>query len=567
MAVLLAGALLLPVVACSGPIGGDDGPVGAGESIPAGTEPGPGEGPDARTGSGPDAAPDTPPLPASLTDQLPRWSACGPPDVLQGGGPAPSPPPDGTAWECARLTVPVDWTDPTGETIGLALIRIGALPDDSTPRVGSLVFNFGGPGGSAVASLPGFEHRFTGLRAGFDLVGMDPRGVGASAGVVCLDDTAVDRNLREVGFPRDAAGEEEWLRAREEYAAGCAERAGGLLPHLTTANTARDLDLLRHVLGDSGLHYYGASYGSKLGAVYAGLFPERVGRMVLDSVVDPGRSVVERSLGQTEGFQRALEVFLADCAGRADCPTGTHPGEGARVVGDLLEGLADRPLPTADGRPLTQRLALHGVIGSLYSDTGRTRLRAALGRALAGDGTGLLEAADRYLGRDGEGRYRNLHAANTAVNCADFASRPGPAEVRRYRAEFLAASPVLGPYLVWDLTACHGWPVVSERDQPEVHAPGARPILLVGTTGDPATPYEGAERMREALGDGTGILLTLEGEGHGAYTGGDPCVVTAVDAHLLSGATPPDGTVCERTRWPPDPGPGGEESTYRRERP
>ncbi|MBB0229660.1 alpha/beta fold hydrolase [Streptomyces calidiresistens] len=467
--------------------------------------------------------------------------------MLQGGGPAPSPPPDGATWECADLTVPVDWADPAGRTIELALIRIDRRGDGTTPRIGSLVFNFGGPGGSAVASLPAFEPRFTGLRAGFDLVGMDPRGVGASSGVVCLDDAGVDRELREVGFPRDTAGEEEWLRSREAYAAACAERAGGLLPHLTTVATARDLDLLRHVLGDSRLHYYGASYGTKLGAVYAALFPDRVGRMVLDSPVDPGRDLVERSLGQAEGFQRALEVFLAECAGREDCPTGGHPGEGARLVGDLLDGLADRPLPTADGRPLTQRLAVHGVIGSLYSESGRARLRAALERALAGDGTGLLEAADRYLGRNAEGRYRNLHAANTAVNCADFASRPGPAEVRRYRAEFLAASPVLGPYLVWDLTACHGWPVVSDRDQPEVHAPGARSILLVGTTGDPATPYAGAERMREALGDGVGVLLTLEGEGHGAYTAGNRCVVAAVDAHLLSGATPRDGTVCERT--------------------
>jgi hypothetical protein len=195
---------------------------------------------------------------------------------------------------------------------------------------------------------------------------------------------------------------------------------------------------------------------------------------------------------------------------------------------------------------LTQSLAVTGIIGSLYSPQGWERLTGGLREAAeGGTGTQLLAAADRYNGRDSQGRYRNLHDANTAINCADFASRPDLDAVRAGLPDFTAAAPVLGRYLVWELLSCAGWPAHAEQDQPAVVAEGARPILLVGTTGDPATPYRGAEQMRRALGDGVGVLLTYDGEGHGAYTGGNRCVVEAVNAHLLSGATPQDGTMCD----------------------
>ncbi|NJP68297.1 alpha/beta hydrolase [Streptomyces spiramenti] len=489
----------------------------------------------------PPEAPSLPPLPAGLLDQQPDWRPCPAPTEAQGGGAAP-----GDGWQCAGLTVPVDYSAPEGRTMELALVRSRAEGDR---RIGSLVLNFGGPGGSGVATLPRLEQRFTSLAGAFDLVSMDPRGVGASDGVVCFTGEERDAMLAGISHPRGAdgaAGEDAYLDDRLAYAERCAQEAGDLLPHLTTANTARDLDVLREVLGEPRLHYYGASYGTKLGAVHAALFPDRVGRVVLDSVVDPTVDVVGRALGQTAGFQQALDAYLTDCAAAGDCPAGDDPARAHLFLGELLDSLADRPLPTAGGRQLTQNLAVTGVIGSLYSEGSWPRLTRALREAhTEGRGDLLLAAADRYNGRGQQGGYRNLHDANVAVNCADFATRPDLATVREQRAAFEEASPVLGRFLVWELLGCAGWPVVSEQDQPAVAVEGtSRTILLVAVTGDPATPYRGAERMREALGEGTAALLTLDGEGHGAYTGGDPCVTAAVDAHLLTGKTPADGTTC-----------------------
>ncbi|MDB1086855.1 alpha/beta hydrolase [Streptomyces sp. ACA25] len=480
--------------------------------------------------------------PAVFTEQTLDWAECGAPTPLQGSGPAP-----GGPWRCAELTVPLDHSRPEGETLGIALIRAEAT--GSRSRVGSLVFNFGGPGGSGVAALPRMGERFDRLREAYDLVSFDPRGVGESAGVICLDDEELDAATQDSdrSHPRTPAQEAAFLDRKQEYAAACRANAGDLLPHLTTVATARDLDLLRHVLGDSKLHYYGASYGTKLGGVYAGLFPERVGRTVFDSVVDPTSDLVGRSLAHTAGFQLALDNYFTDCAERygPDCPTGSGPAQGNEILAGLLAGLDREPLPTGSGRELTQSLAVTGVLASLYSENLWPVLTEALRQALdRRDGGQLLAAADRYNGRDQLGRYRNLHSANTAINCADFASRPGIEDVHRHRPEFAEISPVFGEYLVWNLLSCTAWPVTGERDQPHVRAPGARPILLIATTGDPATPYAGAERMQQELGEDVGVLLTYDGDGHGAFSSGNACVRTAVHAHLLSGATPEDGMIC-----------------------
>ncbi|WP_326600688.1 alpha/beta hydrolase [Streptomyces sp. NBC_01803] len=529
-AAALAAALALAAGACSGGGPSDDGP---------GRSPTPG-----RTGDigGADARTGPPELPAEFTDQRPAWETCAAPTPVQGTGPAPGP-----DWECATLTVPLDYAHPDdGETIGIALIRTRSAP--RTNRVGSLVFNFGGPGGSGVATLPRVADRYTRLRDGFDLVSFDPRGVGESEGVVCRTGPELDAAAQEDdGPPAGPAEERELLADSRAYAEDCEERAGRLLPHLTTENTARDLDLLRAGLGDDQLHYFGVSYGTKLGAVYAHHFPQHVGRTVLDAVVDPTRDLVQRALLQTEGFQLALDGYLADCVTEADCPTGPATGDPAHAaLTALLDDLRERPLPTATGRDLTQGLAVTALLALLYSEDSWPFLTQGLTQALD-DGRGdlLLAAAEQYNGRDDEGRYRNLQAANNAVTCADFASRPTLETVHDNEAAFAAASPVFGPHLVWSLLSCASWPVTGERDRPEVSVDGARVILLLATTGDPATPYAGAGRMREAMGGpGAAALLTYEGEGHGAYSSGDACVTAAVDAHLLSGATPADGTVC-----------------------
>ncbi|MEO3750217.1 alpha/beta hydrolase [Streptomyces sp. B6B3] len=502
--------------------------------------------------NGPEPAGGTelPEPPAEFTGQDLDWGECGRPTIRQGSGPAPEPLPDGTPWECATLTVPLDYAhpDPEGETIDLALIRAAAAP--GREHLGSLVFNFGGPGGSGVAALPRSGDDYAALHEGYDLVSFDPRGVGESDGVVCLDGAEIDRSgQQDDGPPETPAQEQAYLVDAREYAAACEARAGDLLPHMTTEYAARDLDLLRQALGDRHLNYFGISYGTKLGGVYAHLFPERVGRTVFDAVVDPTRDVVERALLQTEGFQLALDNYLDDCAAReGPCPAG---GSGAgpaayQRLNALLDALGDRPLPTDTDRELTQGLAVTGMLGLLYSQGSWEYLTSAL-LQMRDEGRGdlLLAAAENYNGRDDAGHYRNVHAANRAVNCADFASRPTLATVHEQRDAFVAASPVFGPHLLWGLLSCTNWPVTGEQDQPEVSAAdAAQPILLLATTGDPATPYVGAERMREELGEGVGVLLTYDGEGHGAYGDGDTCVTEAVDAHLLAGTLPDDGTVC-----------------------
>ncbi|GAB3127994.1 alpha/beta fold hydrolase [Streptomyces calidiresistens] len=516
---------------------------------------------------------DYPGLPESLARQSLEWTACPEPSVEQGGGEAPGELPDGTPWQCSTLTVPLDWDDTGGETIEIALIRAVSTAD-ADARIGSLVFNFGGPGSSGVYTLPQAAENYEDLRAGYDLVSFDPRGVGNSAGVVCVDGEQRDRMAQELGGPPRDAGEEALMAELDaEYIAGCEEAAGDLLPHLTTASAARDLDLLRHVLGDGQLHYFGISYGTELGATHASLFPANVGRAVLDAVVDPTTEPTEAGLHQAAGFQLALENWMAHCAAEegADCPVGTDAEEGSAVIADFLDGLRDRPLPGDGDRLLTADLALTGIILTLYDEEFWPYLTLALDTALNdGEGQLLLAFADLYNGRDEQGRYSNQNDAFTAITCADAPGGPGIEAVEEYREEFLEASPAFGDLMVWSVTGCEGWPVpvggagdAGDDGEPgpgaddttddtagrgdnrvDIDAEGAREILLIGTTGDPATPYEGAERMRDALGEGVGVLITREGEGHGAYAMGNECVDEAVNDYLLSGLIPQDGLVC-----------------------
>ncbi|WP_443033419.1 alpha/beta hydrolase [Streptomyces sp. ACA25] len=487
-----------------------------------------------------------PGVPDDLAQQRLEWESCGAPTELQGEGQPPGELDDGTPWQCAELTVPLDWSEPGGDTIDLALIRAESSSRDGN-RVGSLVFNFGGPGASGVFTMPLVSEDYASLRTGFDLVSFDPRGVGESAGVVCFDGEQQDAVDQEHGsLPQTPEDEAALEKLDEQYIAACEENSGDVLPHVTTTNTARDLDLLRHVLGDTKLHYFGISYGTELGGVYANLFPERVGRAVLDAVVDPTGNLLEQSLQQAEGFQLALENYMADCAGQdpEGCPTGSGPEEGNEILAGLLAGLAEEPLPTEDDRDLTQTLAVTGIAAALYSEETWPYLTTALELALEGRGDVLLLFADAYNGRGDDGTYSNQNAAHVAIRCADSSAGLDRTAVDEHRDEFLAASPVFGEFLVWSLTGCDGWPVEGESDNPEVSAEGSSEILLIATTGDPATPYAGAERMQQELGEGVGILLTYDGEGHGAYNGTDPCITEAVDEYLLAGMVPKDGLVC-----------------------
>ncbi|MFI0999154.1 alpha/beta hydrolase [Streptomyces galbus] len=470
-------------------------------------------------------SPATTALPASLTGQKLHWGRC--------GSTADSPAP-GREWQCTKLRTPLDWSAPDGPTIDLALVRAKASGGE---RIGSLLFNFGGPGGSGVSGLPGFASTVSSLRERYDLVSWDPRGVGASEGVRCRSDKQIQAAESVDATPDTPAEEQAYLADATAFGKGCQKAAGPLLAHVSTTDTARDMDLMRQVLGDAKTHYFGISYGTELGGVYAHLFPQHVGRVVLDAVVDPTADTVGHAENQALGFQRALDDYLKS--------TGQDPEKGTRKIAALLDRIDARPLPTSSGRKLTQTLAVTGIVLPLYSESGWPTLTSALDAAEKGDGSRLLELADAYNERDASGTYGTAAHAQRVISCLDDKQRPTLQETKAALARFEKISPVFGDFLGWDTAGwCHDWPVAGQFDTPEVSAPGAAPILLVGNTGDPATPYEGARRMADELGKGVGVLLTWKGEGHVAYGRGSSCVDAAVDAYLLRGTVPKDGTVC-----------------------
>ncbi|MFF2507293.1 alpha/beta hydrolase [Streptomyces sp. NPDC058067] len=467
-----------------------------------------------------------PALPAALTSQRLDWGRC------KAGDDSPAP---GSDWRCATLKAPLDYAKPDGETIGVALIR--AKYTGKGGRSGSLLFNFGGPGGSGVSLLPAFAPQYAKLRERYDLVSFDPRGVGGSEGVRCRGDKAIQAAESVDLTPDTPAEERAYFKDAADFGAGCARQAGKLLRHVSTDDTARDLDLMRQVLGDDKLHYMGVSYGTQLGGVYAHLFPRRVGRLVLDAVVDPAADSVGHSLNQTRGFQRALDNYLKS--------TGQDPDRGTRKIAALLKRLDAKPLPGTGGRVLNQSLATIGITVTLYSRSSWPALTSGLEAAEKGDGTQLLALADTYNERNPAGHYGSQSHAQRAISCLDDKERPTPAEARKRLASFRAVSPVFGEFMAWDTAGwCHDWPVPGQYTTPEVSAPGAAPILVVGNTGDPATPYEGARRMADELGKGVGVELTWKGEGHGAYGSGSGCVDSTVNGYLLEGRIPRDGKVC-----------------------
>ncbi|MFC7304987.1 alpha/beta hydrolase [Streptomyces monticola] len=512
---LIAATALLLTAACTGGTGNGTGTHDRADARPKDAAPG---------GKAP-----APELPASLTGQEPDWTVCPEPSAAQGGGDAP-----GKGWECATLKAPVDYLKPGGRTLDVALIRKKAT--DPERRIGSLVFNFGGPGESGVTGLPAFADEYTHLGSRYDLVSFDPRGVGNTIPVSCGDEDETD-----------AAA----------YVEACEKNSGAVLGQVSTSRTARDMDLLREALGDKKLHYFGISYGTELGGVYAHLFPKNVGRMALDAVVDPTQDDTERALAEAEGFERALAHFMKDCAARnASCPTGPDPAKGGERVRALLERLEKKPVRTDDGREVNSDTALLGITNTLYSGKdGWESLAAALGEVQRdGTGDGLLEMADDYTGggaRTSVGvtpraaaQPGNSDAALTAISCADSDQRLDYDEIDALVPRFEKASPIFGETSALALYTCTDWPVAGERTTPDVSAEGAPPILVIGNTGDPATPFEGSKRMAGQLGEGVGIHLTVEGEGHGTY-GVSSCATRTTDAYLIDGKIPSDGKVCK----------------------
>ncbi|WP_148573771.1 alpha/beta hydrolase [Nocardioides caldifontis] len=443
--------------------------------------------------------------------------------------------------ECTEVEVPIDYEDPFGESITLSVLRVPATDQDA--RVGSLLVNPGGPGGSGVDYAASAEVFFGDrVRAAFDIVGFDPRGVGESTPVDCVSDQALDEYVASDPDPESTQEAEEVLDGLRRMGQGCLDMSGNLARHMSTEEAARDMDVLRAVLGQEQLAYFGASYGTYLGAWYADLFPDRVGRMVLDGAIDPQAGEVEASLIQAEGFETALRAYIGACVDGGDCFLGDTVDEGAERIQQFLEELDASPIPGSGDRQLTEGLAVLGIWAPLYNESSWPSLDEALKTGFAGDGRFLMLLADAYVSRGPEGYVNNSTEALYAVNCSDPGEDISLADAEKEIERFEEVSPTFGRGFAYGLAACSAWPVDGPTEQEPLDAPGSEPIMVVGTSRDPATPLRWAEALADQLD--SAVLVRRDGDGHTGYNAGNDCVDEAVEAYLVSGTVPPDTVDC-----------------------
>lgn len=486
-----------------------------------------------------ESAPDTGPARGpNVPGTQASWRPC--PEVpreLVGRGAA------GMTYECTSIAVPRDWSQPqAGETYEVALIRVRSATQQN--RIGSLVLNPGGPGASGIetAVFLSFGPRLGGLPKQvtdrFDIVGFDPRGVGRSAPVKCISDADQDATFAAPPDPASEAEFAEVVALNKKIGDECGRKYADRLSTFSTEQAARDMDAIRAAVGDPKLTYLGYSYGTLLGATYAQLFPRNIRALVLDGAVDPKQDLIAGAETQAAGFERAFTNFTNWCARTAaQCPIAP---DARGALTDALAKAEASPVRGDDGRDATPGWIFLGLVSSLYTESGWPALAKALDTLQAGDAKGIFDLADAYARRTPEGRYTNLFDANLAVNCADATGVPEVADVRRLQGEWRAKYPLFGASLAVGLLPCVFWP--AERDPyPTGAAAGAPPILVVGTTGDPATPYENTARLATMLG--TGEVLTWEGEGHTAYPN-TACITGAVDAYLIDLTVPREGLRC-----------------------
>ena len=452
-----------------------------------------------------------------------------------------------TGFTCAKVKVPLDYDNPGGQTIEIAVKKRAAGGDS----IGSLFVNPGGPGGSGIDLVDEAGSYFSKkLTSSYDVVGFDPRGVGASTAVDCLTDAELDAEragANDPATPSASAAEERAQKMGE----ACTSKTStsGLLDHIDTISVARDLDILRAVDGQQALTYLGYSYGTYLGATYAELFPANTGRLVLDGAVDPSLSAEELALGQAKGFEASLRAYVESCqSSKLGCPLSGDVDSGVSQVREFLESTKTAPVPTSDSkRPLTYDLAVYGVLGSMYQTQAWPSLTLGLSQAMGKegkpDGSALLKLADLVSFRESDGTYSNNGAeALMAVNCLDYPVQGDNASWEKNAKAIKETSPTFGSQLLYPDAYCQGWGHTSSRKREKITASGSAPILVVGTTGDPATPYAWSESLADQLESGQ--LMTWKGDGHTAYGRSNDCVKKAVDTYLLNGTMPDKGLTC-----------------------
>jgi pimeloyl-ACP methyl ester carboxylesterase len=465
---------------------------------------------------------------AKFYDQRVNWSSCGKKIM------------------CGHVLVPTDWSAPAKGSLSLAVAY--RIADDAKP-LGSVIFNPGGPGASGYDwILHSAEYLGTAnLRGHYNMVGFDPRGVGSSEPKVkCFDPAETDVLLYgDNGFPLGSPQDLKATRAMlSKFASACVKNTGPAIAHLDTVSAAKDMDVIRAALGDSKINYLGYSYGSLLGETYAALFPKGIRRMVIDGVIDPTVSDEQQSVTQLKGFDQALRNYLADCLSSSDCPFKGSVTQALAKIKTFLRGLETKPLPTKDGRELTIAAANTGLIMPLYSQDYWPQLSQAFTEAFDGDGSTFIALADSYNDREANGKYSsNLMEANIAISCLDSKQPSDSASMARQNSRMLAASPTLGRYWQFGALTCAVWPFPTVGHPKDYSAKGSVPILVVGTTGDPATPYSQAVSVANKV-LANGHLVTYNGEGHTAYGRSNECVSNAVDNYFIKGIVPASDPQC-----------------------
>jgi pimeloyl-ACP methyl ester carboxylesterase len=479
----------------------------------------------APSGSAPASSGSPSPSAAAVKVPLARWTDCG------------------KGFLCAEVHVAKDYRAPSKGVLNLSLIKLVATEPDE--RIGSLLVNPGGPGGSGVDFVrdgAGAGVFSAALRKRFDIVGFDPRGVNSSSAIRCIDN--LDPRARLDPSPDTAAELKALVDSSRSYAAECGKRSDATLPYLSTDAVARDLDTLRAAVGDDKLSYLGYSYGTLIGSTYADLFPDHIRAMVLDGAIDPGLDLEHLRSGQAKAFETALSHFLEDCARKSSCAF-HEGGRSVQVFDSLMASIERKPLPATRlvyTRNAGPSVAWYSVLAALYSKLSWPALAASLESARRGDGTLMVLIADPFRGRKANGTYSNLQDAYTANTCLDFAA---PKDVKVYTGwadKLKATAPHFAGLMAYNDLPCAFWPVPAQRTPKAVKAAGAPPIVVVGSTGDPATPYPWAVALAKQLE--SGVLITRTGEGHTGYQA-SLCVQRAVDAYLLDLKAPADGLKCK----------------------
>ena len=442
--------------------------------------------------------------------------------------------------DCTTFEVPLDYADPQGDRVELAMTKVRARGES----IGSLFVNPGGPGGSAFEYAKAADYIVSDqIRESFDVVGVDPRGVGQSDTIRCLTDEQLDAQISADGSPDTELEESRLILDAGFIGQACKNENNPLIAHMSTVEVAKDMDIARALVGDPVMNLLGKSYGTAIGTTYIGLFPDRVGRMVLDGVLPTYLNQLELTQAQAQEFEVLLRYFVTDCLEQEDCPLTGSVDQGVQQIQQFLKGLDSNPLIGENQRELTESLATFAIVSYLYFPRyDFPDLRAGLNAAMTqGDPDPLLKLLDQRISRGPDGRYTdNSSDAFYAVSCLDYPVTQNIDEVRDFANELAISAPTFGENLAWSALACKDWPYMAEKAI-NISANTSAPVMLIGTENDPATPVQWAKDVAAKLGNAE-LIVWQGGYNHTAYLEDSDCVTDRVDAYLLEGTISPGTT-------------------------